>query len=41
MLYLDNIYIICRIYNCNRIGGVMVDRVKPFRLWNWYLLLLR
>jgi hypothetical protein len=28
MWYLDNIYIICRIYNCNRIGGVMVDRVK-------------
>jgi hypothetical protein len=28
MWYLDNIYIMCRIYNCNRIGGVMVDRVK-------------
>jgi hypothetical protein len=28
MWYLDNIYIICRIYNCSRIGGVMVDRVK-------------
>ena len=29
MLYLDNIYIICLIYNFNRIGGIMVDRVKP------------
>jgi hypothetical protein len=28
MWYLDNIYIICRIYNCIRIGGVMVDWVK-------------
>jgi hypothetical protein len=28
MWYLDNIYIMCCIYNCNRIGGVMVDRVK-------------
>jgi hypothetical protein len=28
MWYLDIIYIICRIYNCNRIGDVMVDRVK-------------